>query len=322
MDAAAMVREVECRSAEALLDEMNPDRGSLWAKTRESLFTEEAWIFRGVACAVTHTLTPSACRKNAFAPFRETQMEFMATSSKEQRNEEDRVIVNFCTYADHMGIHVPGDRPELRDKRHALIDYNPHEFPPIEKLHMAALAQHYGVPTRLLDWTRYPRVAAYFAVEQLAKVKGGKFKPMPDIKADEPCAVWALNRGLVEALCSAVKLDPTIYFITAPAATNPNLAAQGGLFTLVQPTVRDPHPLPDIDVALKAVADQVPEKIARHAPFLVKFTLPVTEARTALRMLAADDVHAGTVWPGLRGVVDWMKERSGAHEWNPPKNRQ
>jgi len=49
--------------------------------------------------------------------------------------------------------------------------------------------QHYGVPTRLLDWTENPFIAFYFAIMQapFGKTKGGM------IKFKSPAAVWILN---------------------------------------------------------------------------------------------------------------------------------
>ncbi len=46
-----------------------------------------------------------------------------------------------------------------------------------------ALMQHDGVPTRLLDWTHSPNVAAYFAFEEA----------FPD--EEDACAIWMLNLG-------------------------------------------------------------------------------------------------------------------------------
>jgi hypothetical protein len=46
-----------------------------------------------------------------------------------------------------------------------------------------ALMQHYGAPTRLLDWTRSPYVAMYFALET---------------RSDEDAALWALDMRWLE----------------------------------------------------------------------------------------------------------------------------
>ena len=319
-----MLGHKDCTTANELLDELDVARGHLWQKNRDSLFSDRGWVFRGVWDATT-PLRPSAFRQDAFAPFHNpAESAAPIDSAEKQRNWEDRVLVDFCTEVDHLGFHVPGDRPELRDPRLAILRYDPHRFPPIEKLHMCALAQHYGVPTRLLDWTRQPLIAAYFAVEKFTRLDS-------EIAPDHRCVVWALDQGLVQEMARrsvrretnrrlAIRspADPDIFFVTAPLASKPNLAAQSGVFTLVQPRSGDPHPIPDIDEALGQLARRVPNRWASDGPFLHKFTLPATQARLALRLLAAKGVHAGTVRPGFASIVDMYRERRHHHRDGAP----
>ena len=317
-----MKEEIPCHTAEELLREMSPTTGRLWADGRDRGLGEREWMFRGLPQA-DFALRPSAFRKDAFAPFRPGQHQFLIQTAKEQRDIEDHILTQFCTNADRREIAIPADRPELRDPRCTIPDYDPHEFPPINKLHMFALAQHYGVPTRLLDWSRHPLVAAYFAVRDVAQARTRR----PGIWATDgnsPCAVWAVDQGFIRAMISEARkvpsIDPVVYMVTAPYATNPNLAAQGGLFTLVQHRTGDPHPILDVDAALLGMADKVPPDWERWMPILVKFVLPETEARVALRLLHAEGISAAAVKPGLAGVVEATKE-SWSYQWAPVGRR-
>lgn len=274
--------------------------------SRQFDFVEQTWIFRGQGDA-RWGLCPCAFRPHALRAVKVHTDKRNVESPQDHAEAELEAVLRFALMADRAGFLLPGDAPAIRDPRlrRAWVDLL--RFPPTEFLQVTALAQHYGVPTRLLDWTTKPLVAAYFAAWDCIQFHKNGGTGRTDL------AVWALSSTFVQSV--GPTRDPAFYALTAPSATNPNLHAQGGAFTLVQPRSQETaaRALPNLDELILGI-EPGSLRAPGRLPAFVKFTLPVREARVFVRLLGESGVSAATIFPGLAGVARAFFER-GDWQW-------
>ncbi len=164
---------------------------------------------------------------------------------------------------------------------------------------IAAVAQHYGVPTRMLDWTFDVNRALYFAVMKL---------PDNDSDAEHPNAIslWALDKSRISTMDGGVKIVVPKY------CDNPNISAQSGLFTLL---IGD-DPGKDLEKLIGGIS--VNEKtlskfIMEHdcEPVLKKIDIPYGEAVKIKKNLEGRGMNYHSAFPGWDGVVRSMEIQSG-----------
>jgi len=214
-------------------------------------------------------------------------------------------VRRFFDLADACGLRLPEDSQNLRltlqDARDNWISNYEQgiAWPPRELWSLIALAQHYGVPTRLLDWSHHSLTAAYFAAHP--SVCEPKHAYM---------AVWAYHRfphALAQLSARASKVEFPFELITAPYADNPNLRAQRGLhFLLIQKqslAPSDPAERYDLVQRLAVLGNPLPGTFP-----LLKFVLSTEHAAALVDKLDQRDVNAATLFPGYAGVVATMRD--------------
>ena len=164
-----------------------------------------------------------------------------------QRRVEEYIVRQFARIADEARLYVPtdsymelgGQHTDLKD--HEICDALEGNFPELyEPRALAfALAQHHRIPTRLLDWTFKPLIAAFFAAYEWPRYKPLGNVDHAEVGADEeqPCAVqywdadessnmviWAVSRSILN------EKDTNLRLITQLRTRIGNLQAQDGVF--------------------------------------------------------------------------------------------
>ena len=282
--ASGPVKEYPASTAEEFWEVLSPQK---------YLFgPHEKPIFRGQARAwdlgqeKAWDLEPSILRKGKHPVYAIPLLRSIPEASEVRILAEIIALHTFTGYCDSTGLRIPGDSEEFRtkylDPTRVMDSFIFHRqiWPSHEYFNIMALAQHYGVPTRLLDWTHSSYIAAYFAASsglEDEQTKGG-------------LAVWALN---TENIAHTLR---DLEIIRVPGSNNVNVAAQRGLFTLLRQRYTRGKPFEGPHCLNHYIESSKSQDLA-------KITLPAQEAPKIIDLCERHGVTGATLFPDFYGAA-------------------
>lgn len=300
---------------------------SVSAKRLDRSPVDSAWIFRGQRKA-DWTLVPSAMRDVVratwFTEFETSMREYVERLLMEYKRYDDfpgaepiinlekfvielilqitaewHFVAQFVRLADQVGYAIPEDKTfddisklffedviddlmRKTDKLHPRL----YRFDPVQIEY--SLAQHHGIPTRLLDFTDMSFAAAFFAAEDAVNC------------IEDPCSyeivVWAIHRDVIN-LSELTEVRPRRGKIAY-------LHAQSGLF--LYDTMANRHFMND--GKWRSFADVIAQTTySIREQSIRKVVLSAKEAAHVLRLLSKENITRAHLMPTYDNITETLK---------------
>jgi hypothetical protein len=155
------------------------------------------------------------------------------------------------------------------------------------------LAQHHGYPTPLLDWTYSPYVAAFFAYRGITNNKAAK------AQRDEKVRIFVFDQALWKKDLSqplqVIGPGPYLSVGELMGIENERMIPQQADSTVTN--------VDDIETYIKS-------KESDTKKYLWAIDLPMRDRKQILRQLSYMGITAGSLFPGLDGACQELKERN------------